>query len=156
MSLIRNKKVHLDYAILETFEAGIVLHGFEVKSVRAGLGQLEGSRVLVRGGEAFLVGATIPAWQKKNAPECYDEGRTRKLLLGKAQIAHLYEVSEEKGLTIVPISLYNKQYGSAGRAGVIKCEVAAVKGKKKHDKREDIKRQDAKRESERVTKSHRL
>jgi SsrA-binding protein len=110
---------------------------------------------LVRGGEAFLVGATIPAWQKKNAPEGYDEGRTRKLLLGKAQIAHLYEVSEEKGLTIVPISLYNKQYGGAGRAGVIKCEVAVVKGKKKHDKREDIKRQDAKRESERVRKASR-
>lgn len=156
MSLVRNTKVTLNYTILETYEAGAVLRGFEVKALRAGLGQLDGARVIVRGGEAFLVGATIPAWQKKNAPEDYDEGRTRKLLLAKDQIAHLYEASETKGLTIVPLAWYNKKMQGAGRAGVIKCEVALVKGKKKHDKREDIKARDAKRESERVRKQHRL
>lgn len=156
MSLVRNTKVTMTYTILEVFEAGAVLRGFEVKALRAGLGNLEGSRVIVRGGEAFLVGATIPAWQKKNAPQDYDEGRTRKLLLSKDQIAHLYEASETKGLTIVPLSWYNKKMQGTGKAGVIKCEIAVVKGKKKHDKREDMKARDAKREGERVRKASRL
>jgi SsrA-binding protein len=148
MSLVRNKKVHLTYTILDTYEAGIQLLGVETKSVRAGHGILDGSRVLIRGGEAFLVGAQIPAYQKANAPKDYDEVRTRKLLLNKRQIASLYEGSSGDGLTVVPISLYNK--------GVfIKCEVALVKGKKKHDKRETLKKQDAKREGERILKSSR-
>lgn len=148
MSLVHNKKITLTYTILERMEAGIQLYGYEVKSVRAGHGQLEGARVVVRGGEAFLVGASIPAFQKKNAPQTYDESRTRKLLLRTNEIAHIYEACEQNGLTAVPISLYNKKT-------FIKCEIAIVRGKKKQDKREDIKKRDATRESERVRKSHR-
>lgn len=155
MSLIRNKKVHLDYAILDTFEAGLELFGFEVKSIRAGRGILEGSRVLVRGGQAYLVGAQIPAFQKANAPTDYDESRTRRLLLNKKQIATLYSAVEQDGLTIVPISLYNKKVNARGTTGFIKAEIAIVKGKKKQDKREDLKKKDAKREGERISKSYR-
>lgn len=148
MSHVHNSKVTLHYAILERFEAGIQLLGFEVKSIRAGHGQLDGSRVVVRGGEAFLVGATIPAFQKKNAPTDYDESRTRKLLLQKPQLAHIYEACEQNGLTAVPLSLYSKKT-------FIKCEVAIVRGKKKQDKRETLKKRDAERERERITKSQR-
>jgi SsrA-binding protein len=108
----------------------------------------------VRGGEAFLVGSQIPPFQQANTPTTYEDTRTRKLLLNKKQIATLYSAAEQEGLTIVPISLYNKHVGS-GKAGFIKCEIAIVKGKKKHDKREDLKKKDAKRESERISKSAR-
>src|SRR3990167_3163489 len=86
MTLIENKKVSFDYEILETLEAGLELLGFEVKSLRAGHGSLKGARVVARGGEAYLVGATIPAWQMANAPKSYDPERTRRLLLSKKEI----------------------------------------------------------------------
>ena len=131
MGLVENKKVHLDYAILEEIEAGLELLGFEVKSLRAGQGSLKGARVVARGGEAYLVGASIPAWQIANAPKSYDPERTRRLLLTQKEIAHVASAEGEKGLTIVPLRVYNK-----GRK--LKLAIAIARGKKKEDKRHTI------------------
>jgi SsrA-binding protein len=146
MSLIENKKAGLKYEILETFEAGLELLGTEVKALRAKLGSLEGSRVLVRGGEAYLVGSTIPPYQAKNTAESYEPERNRRLLLSKQEIGQLADAEAKKGLTVVPLSVYNaKRY--------IKVRVAIVRGKGKADKREDVKKKDAKREAERILKN---
>ncbi len=145
--LITHKRARFDFEILETFEAGISLLGTEVKSVRNGQGKLEGSYVIVRGDEAFLVGASIPAYQKTNAPKDYEPERARKLLLTKKEIHHLEEKSETQGLTIVPLKLYNK-------SRKLKVEIAIARGKKKVDKRETIKARDTKREIDRIMKRH--
>ena len=145
MSLIQNKKVHLRFAVLETFQAGIELSGGEVKSLRNKLGSLEGSRVVVRGGEAYLVGATIPPYQPLNSSVSYDPEHPRKLLLNKKEIVELAEGEAKKGLTLVPIELY-----TAGK--YIKVKVAIVRGKGKADKREDLKKKDDQREIERAMK----
>lgn len=143
--MIYNKKIQLDYEILEKFEAGIELLGLEVKSIKGGNGSLLGSYVTVRGGEAFLISANIPAYQEKNTPKDYDAKRNRKLLLNKEQIQKLASIETKKGLTISPISMYNK-------GKLIKVEIAIVRGKKKHDKREDIKKRDTDREIRREYK----
>jgi SsrA-binding protein len=145
MALIQNKKVRLNYEVLETFEAGMELFGFEVKSLRAKHGSLEGSHVIIRGEEAFLVGASIPAFQVANTPENYEPERTRKLLLSEKEIGSIAGSEHQKGLTIVPISVYNK-----GRK--LKLEIAVVRGKKKHDKREALKARTDKRHIEREMK----
>lgn len=145
MALIQNKKALRDYAVLETFEAGVVLSGQEVKSLRAGQGELSGSYVIIRGGEAFLVGASIPPYQPKNTPESYEPDRPRKLLLSKKEILELLNNGEKSGLTIVPISVYNKKHR-------IKIEIALVRGKKKHDKRETLKKREAQKDIRRTLK----
>ena len=146
MSLIRNDKVGFDFHLLEEIEAGMELLGLEVKSLRAGQGSLKGARVVARGGEAYLVGATIPAWQVLNAPKDYAADRTRKLLLSKKQIAHISSAEGQDGLTVVPLSVYNK-----GRK--LKLGIAIARGKKKADKREAIKKRDVKRQIERTLKT---
>jgi SsrA-binding protein len=138
-ALISHKRVTFDFEILDTFEAGVSLLGTEVKSVRNGQGKLEGAYVIIRGKEAFLVGASIPAFQKKNVSASYDPERPRKLLLTKKELAELELKSEKQGLTIVPIKLYNK--GSK-----LKLELAIAKGKKKQDKRQSIKERDTNRD----------
>ncbi|MEK7459963.1 MAG: SsrA-binding protein SmpB [Patescibacteria group bacterium] len=138
MSLIQNKKVHFNYEILERYESGIELLGIEVKAVRAKHGSLEGAHIIVRGGEAFLIGATINPYQPGNTQKGYEAMRNRKLLLTKTEISELAAHESKKGLTIVPVAMYNKRRK-------IKVEIAVVKGKKLHDKRETMK----KRESER-------
>ncbi|MBX2866392.1 SsrA-binding protein SmpB [Candidatus Kaiserbacteria bacterium] len=145
MTLVSHKRASFDFEILDTFEAGISLLGTEVKSVRNHQGKLEGSHVVIRGGEAFLLGVSIPAFQKANAPKDYDPERTRKLLLSKKEIDLLDQKSNQAGLTIVPTKLYN-----AGRN--IKVEIALVRGKKKHDKREVIKKRDTERDIARSLK----
>lgn len=139
---ITHKKANFDYEVLETFEAGISLLGTEVKAIRSKLGKLEGGHVIVRGGEAFLVGASIPPFQKANAPDDYDPERPRKLLLTQKELAELERESEKKGLTAIPIKLYNN-----GRN--LKLEIAIARGKKRFDKRESIKERDVKRDLER-------
>lgn len=139
MKLVVNKKLTLTYTIAETFEAGVELFGFEVKSLRAKQGGLDGAKVIIRGGEVFLVGAYIPPFQPANTPKSYDPYRTRKLLLKKSEIIELYQKDQTKTLTIHPVSLYNKN-------NLIKCEVAVCKKKDAHDKREDIKKSIARRE----------
>ncbi|MEK7156107.1 MAG: SsrA-binding protein SmpB [Patescibacteria group bacterium] len=146
MSLIRNDKIGFDYTILEEIEAGLELLGTEVKSLRAGHGSLKGARVVARGGEAYLVGATIPAWQVANAPKTYDATRTRRLLLSKKQIAQVSSAEGQDGLTIVPISVY-----SAGRN--LKLSIGIARGKKKADKRQGLMKRDVKRQIERTLKT---
>lgn len=146
MALIRNDKVGFDYTIIEELEAGIELLGLEVKSLRAGQGSLKGARVVARGNEAFLVGATIPAWQVLNAPKDYDAMRTRRLLLNKKQIAQVSGAEGQDGLTIVPLSVYNK-----GRH--LKLGIGIARGKKKADKRQDIKKRDDERRMSRTLKT---
>lgn len=144
-TLIYNKKTKADYEILETFEAGIELIGPEVKSIRQKQGSLLGSHVMVRGGEGFLIASNIPPYQLANTPETYDPKRNRKLLLNKKELERLASMEMKKGLTIVPISMYNK-----GKK--IKVEIAVVRGKKKFDKREDIKQREIDREVRREFK----
>jgi len=144
-SLIENKKARLRFEVLETFTAGIELFGYEVKSIRAKLGSLDGSRVIVRGAESYLIGMTIPPFQQANAPKSYDPERARRLLLKKAEIAELLEAESKKGLTVIPLEMYNN-----GR--YLKVAVAIVRGKGKTDRREDLKRLEAKKEADRVLK----
>lgn len=143
---ITNKKARFNFEILETFEAGLVLSGHEVKAVRAGRGKLEGAHVVIRGGEAYLVGASISHYQEANEPKNYDQERARKLLLSKKELALLEAKGEQAGLTIVPLKLYNNNRK-------IKLEIALVRGKKKHDKRQTLKERDSKRAIERILKT---
>lgn len=145
MSLITNKKAHMRFSVLETFQAGIELEGGEVKSVRAHRGSLEGARIVVRGGEAYLLGMTIPPYQVANTSGGYNPERNRRLLLKKSEIIELSNAEEKKGLTVVPLELYN-----AGR--YLKVRVAIVEGKNKADKREDLKLRDDKRDMDRAMK----
>ena len=146
MTTLENKRVGFDYTILEEIEAGLELLGIEVKSLRAGHGSLKGARVVARGGEAYLVGASIPAWQVANAPKSYDPERTRRLLLNSKQIAHVASAEGEKGLTIVPLKVYNN-----GRN--LKLLIAIARGKKKEDKRLSIRAREEKRRIERTLKT---
>lgn len=142
MSLISNGRASFDYEILETFEAGLSLLGTEVKSLRAKQGSLKGARVVARAGEAFLVGATIPAWQIANTSKDFDAVRTRRLLLKQKEIAAIASAEGVQGLTAIPLSIYPK-----GRT--LKLSVGIARGKKKADKREAIKKRDDQRRSAR-------
>ena len=138
-NLAQNKKAGFNYEILERYEAGIELLGYEVKAIRAGHASLDGSHVTVRGGEAYLIGSSITPLQPKNAPEGIDDRRNRRLLLNKSEITELAAKGEQKGLTIVPISMYNKKR-------TIKVEIAVVRGKKEFDKRETMKKRESDRD----------
>lgn len=142
---VTNRKAKFDFEILDTYEAGLVLAGYEAKAIRVGKAKLESTHAIIRGGEAFLVGMTIAPFQPANTPKNYDPERPRKLLLSKKELAELEAASEQKGLTLVPIRLYNN-----GRK--LKVELALVRGKKKHDKRETIKKRDTKRAIDRILK----
>lgn len=146
VAYIQNRKAHFNYEVLEKYEGGIELVGNEVKSVRNGRISLEGAFIIVRGGEVFLINANIDPYQPKNAPKDYNPLRNRKILLTKKEIIELGESEKNKSLTIIPISLYNK-----GRK--IKIEVALVKGKKQHDKRETTKKRESDRELRREYKA---
>ena len=144
-----NKKALYDYEILEKFEAGIALLGQEVKSIRLGRIDLRGSYVILKQSdrgktpEVFLIGATIPPYQPKNAPSDYDPQRSRKLLITKSEINYLIGKSRQKGLTMIPLKVYTKK-------DKIKVEFAIVRGKKKFDKRKAIKKRDIEREIKRT------
>ena len=132
--LAQNKKVYHDYDILEKFEAGIILIGQEVKSIKKGSMSLKGSYVVPRNNELFLIGCHIPPYQPKNVTNYIPE-RSRKLLLNKKEIKHLIGKSKEKNLTLIPLKVYTVK-------GFIKIEIAIGKGKKKFDKREVLKKRD--------------
>ncbi len=144
-NLLENRKAKWNYDLMDQFEAGIELLGIEVKSVKNKRGSILGSYVAVRGGEAFLIGAEIPLYQPNNSPIEYDPKRTRKLLLTKRELQKLVDYDNEKGLTLIPISMYNK-----GRN--IKLSFTVARGKKTRDKRETIKRREADREMSRSLK----
>jgi SsrA-binding protein len=137
---ITNRKATYDYQLLDRFEAGINLFGAEVKAVREGHVNLDGSFVRIIGGEAHLVNANIFPY-KYARPETYDERRTRKLLLHKKEIISLKSKMDGSSLTIVPVSLYTTH-------GLIKVELALAKSKKKFEKRESIKKRDINRHIE--------
>lgn len=144
--IVENKKARMEYEFVDTYEAGIELLGFEVKALRAGKASLVGSHVVVRGGEAFLVGATVSPYQESNTPKNYDPERTRRLLLSKKELATLEGSSSQKGLTIVPIMVYNKNRR-------LKLSVALARKKKSHDKRATLKEKDDKRAMDRTLKN---
>jgi len=146
MILLENKKAFFDYQILEKFEAGIELEGFEVKALRAQKGALSGAYVKIYNNEAWLVGASISPFQEKNTPPGYDKERPRRLLLKKKEINYLLGKSQEKGLTIVPLKLYNK-------GNLLKIEIGVAKSKKQFDKREIIKKRETEREIQRKLKT---
>jgi SsrA-binding protein len=129
-----NKKARFDYHIVETFEAGMVLTGSEVKSLRNNQVQLKDSYVSFIGDEAFLQNAHIAEYKNSSYNNHHPE-RLRKLLLHRRELSEIYGALREKGLTCVPLKIYFKE-------GRVKLEVALVKGKKLHDKREAIKKRD--------------
>jgi len=139
--LIENKKARFDYEILEKYDAGLELLGTEVKSIRSKRGSLDGAHITVRGNEAYIIGMFIPPIQEKNAPKDFDPYRNRRLLMTKSEIMALGGHESKKGLTIIPLSLYNSKR-------LIKLSIALAKGKKAPDKRESIK----KREVDRTTR----
>jgi len=143
--LINNKKAYFNYEILKKYVAGIELFGFEVKSIKAGQGSLEGAYITIRGGEAYLIGANIPAFQAKNAPESYDPIRNRRILLTKKEISTLALVEAKKGFAMPALAMYNAD-------GKIKIEIGVARGKKQFDKRESIKKRDTEREMRREMK----
>ena len=145
-AIIENKKARLEYEFLETYEAGIELLGYEVKALRAGMASLIGSRVVVRAGEAYLAGASVRPYQEKNTPKSYDPERTRRLILHKKEIAELADSEGQKGLTIIPIMVYNKN-------NRLKVQIAVARHKKKHDKRETLRKRDTERDIRRTLKN---
>jgi SsrA-binding protein len=146
MNLVEHKKARFDYEILEEYEAGIELLGLEVKSLRAGQAKLEGAHIVVRGGEVYIVGMVISPYQPANTPKEYDPNRSRKLLLTKKEIGQLATFEGQKGLTVVPISVYNK-------AGKLKLRLGVARGKKKYDKRATLKKRDTERDIRRTLKN---
>ena len=140
-----NKKAKFDYHLEDKFEAGMVLEGWEVKSMRDGRAQLKESYVIIRNGELFLVGAHISPLVSASTHNVANPTRMRKLLLNRREISHLIGSAERDGYTIVPVALYWKR----GRA---KLEIALAKGKKQHDKRSSIKEREWKRDKDRIMK----
>ncbi len=148
MSIIDNKKAFHDYFIEERYEAGVVLEGWEVKSIRAGRVQLKEAYVIVRQGEVFLFGAHISPLSTASTHVHPDPVRTRKLLLNAEEIKRLIGKVERAGYTLVPLNLHYLK-------GRIKCEIGLAKGKKQHDKRESEKLRDTQREIQSVMKQNR-
>ena len=136
----------MNYDLLEEFEAGLELLGHEVKSIRAKHGKLEGAHIVVRAGEAYIVGMSVPPFQVANTPADYDPERSRKLLLTKKELGILAEFESQKGLTLVPLSVYNK--GSK-----LKVKIAVARGRKKYDKRAVLKERDTARDIRRTLKN---
>ena len=145
VNFAENRKAFYDYEILEKYEAGLVLSGAEVKSIRNGRMNLAGSYINVHNGELYLIGSSIAPYQPKNQPIDYDPQRSRKLLLRSNEIASLIGKIKQKGLTLVPLKVYNK-----GRR--IKIEIAVVRGKKQYDKRAAISKKEVSRKIERELK----
>ncbi len=139
-----NRKARHEYSIMQTYEAGIVLQGTEVKSLRQGKVNLVDSYATLKNGEVWLVGANISVYEQGNINN-HEPARTRKLLLNKSEIRKLIGKVKEKGLTLIPLRLYFKN-------GKVKVELALAKGKKTYDKRESIAKKDFQRQQERKIK----
>ncbi|AZP13822.1 MULTISPECIES: SsrA-binding protein SmpB [Undibacterium] len=148
MSIADNKKAFHDYFVEEQFEAGIVLQGWEVKSIRAGRVQLKEAYVLVRNSEIVLFGAHIGALPTASTHIHPDAVRTRKLLLHATEISKLISKVERSGYTMVPLNMHYSN-------GKIKCQIGLAKGKKQHDKRETEKDRDWGREQQQIMKQNR-
>jgi SsrA-binding protein len=145
--IAENRRARHDYHLLERFEAGVVLTGTEVKSLRQGQASLQRAFADVRDGEAWLVGAHIPEYAQGNIAN-HDPDRDRKLLLNRREIDSMLAQVRERGLTLIPTRLYFK-------GGRVKVEVAVARGKEARDKRRDLAERDARRQIERELKSRR-
>jgi SsrA-binding protein len=142
-----NRQARFLYEILETYEAGVQLTGTEVKSIRAGRANLQDGYALIRNGEAWLLNVHISPYNQSSEYFNHDPRRTRKLLLHRKEIRTLIGKVEKEGLTLVPLKMYFK-------GGLIKVSIALGKGKKLHDKREDLKRRDDQRDMQRAMKRY--
>jgi SsrA-binding protein len=138
-----NKKAKFDFELFERIEAGVALTGWEVKSIRAGKGQITDSYVIFKNGEAWLLGSHIHPLPSASTHFVTDPTRTRKLLLNRKEITRLQDAIEQKGYTVVATALYWK-------AHMVKCEIALAKGKQQHDKRESEKERDWARDKQRL------
>lgn len=132
-ALSENRRARFDYEILETYEAGVELRGFEVKSAKAGRMQLVGSHAIIKGGEIWLLNSQIPPYQPKNTPKDYDPSRTRRLLLKKDEIKSLEGKLHQKSISLIPLKMYTKN-------NLVKMELGLARPKKKGDKRESLKK----------------
>lgn len=141
-NIATNKRASFDYSLQERYEAGLMLSGNEVKSVKLGRASLKGAFVTVKGSELYLTNALIPLYTQahKDSTSNYQESGPRKLLLKRSEIRSLIGKSRAEGLTLVPIRLYTKER-------LVKLEFAVAKGKKEFDKRQTIKKRDALRET---------
>jgi len=144
--MIRNKKVLRDHELVEKIEAGVVLSGSEVKSVRTGQVSLAGGRIVIEGNEVWMTGVNITRYKHDGREEEYDTTRKRKLLIKKEERVSLEGKSRSGGLTLMPMSMYNK-------GKLIKVEIGLVRGKKIFEKREEIKKRKEKRELARRLKT---
>ncbi len=131
---IENKKARFEYEVVETFEAGLILTGPEVKSIKAGQVNLTGARIIEKDGRLFVVGMSVPKYQFATDPE-YDPGRIRELLFHKKEVTSILSKKQAHGLTLVALAAYNK-------GDLIKLEIGLVRGKKKYEKREQLKKRD--------------
>ncbi len=138
-SIAENRRARFDYEIEDTYEAGIALQGHEVKSVKNGQFQIAGARVVIRGGEAYLVNSHIPPYQPKNAPSDYAEDRARRLLLTKDEIKKLEGALREKGRLLIPLHAFIKNR-------FVKLELGLARTRKKSDEREFLKKKSHRRE----------
>lgn len=145
-NIAQNKKALHDYFVEQKFEAGLALSGWEVKSLRAGKAQLVDSYVLLKDGEAWLMGSHITPLKTASTHVIADPTRTRKLLLHKRELGKLFGAVQQKGYACVALSLYWKKH-------LIKCEIALAKGKKEYDKRDTEKARDSAREIQRAIRS---
>jgi SsrA-binding protein len=145
-NIATNKRASFDYALSDRYEAGLVLTGSEVKSVKTGHASLKGAFVTVKGSELYLTNALIPRYQHAHKDTKHDDTRSRKLLLKQREIRSLIGKSRAEGLTLVPIRLYTKKQ-------LVKLEFAVGKGKKAFDKRSDIGKRDAKRRIDKAMKA---
>lgn len=145
VSIAKNRRARHDYAIIDTWEAGLVLTGSEVKSLREGKANLSDAYGIVRDGEIFLINLHISVYERASYNN-HEPTRTRKLLLHKREIGRLIGAIERQGLTLIPLELYFKR-------GIAKVAIALGKGKKQHDKREDAKARDADREIARAVRT---
>ena len=144
--LAKNKRAGYDYELQDKYEAGLVLAGHEVKSIKTGHVSLTGSFVTRKGNEMFLTNASIPPYKFAGEIKNYDPTRSRKILLKKSEIKHLIGKMSVEGLTLVPLCVYTKRK-------LIKLEFAVAKGKKQFDKRDSIQKREAKRKMERTLKN---
>lgn len=137
-----NRKAGYDYKILEKFEAGLVLFGQEVKSIKTGHVNLSGSYIILRAEEPYWIGTKIPPYQPQNAGADYGEERVRKILLNKKEINYLQGKVKQKGFSLIPLKIYENN-------GRVKLEFGLARGKKDFDKKEKIKNRDIDRETQR-------
>jgi|SRR6185369_22666 len=144
-TIATNKRASYDYSLDSHFEAGLVLTGAEVKSVKTGHASLKGAFVTVKGNELYLTNALIPRYSQAHRDTKHSDSRPRKLLLRKREISSLIGKYRTEGLTLVPIRLYTKKQ-------LVKLEFAIGKGKKEYDRRADIGKRDAKRRMEKAMK----